>query len=206
MDNKKIFIVVQGPMNYWEEISKSLKDFENVIYSTWKTDKKDFDKYFIINRKPITNGIQNINRQVRSSLNGLKYAKKLGATHCLKLRSDMIFSDLNRLFSLLDDESIYFPAICKNQKNPYYVDYFQYGPIQDMIKLWDIPMKFKQFHKMYPEFYITNNFFKKCKKSHVKYFYPICKENDIKCMWLGRNFEVFESFENEYYAFDDIKH
>ncbi|MBX7490817.1 hypothetical protein [Helicobacter turcicus] len=186
--DKKSFIVVQGPMDYFKQVKESYVDFENVIYSGWKTDLNTIkdEKYFIINKKPLTRGHLNINLQVKSSSAGIKLTLKLGATHVLKVRSDMVFSDIKLLLSLCDDSSVYFPAVCTNTKESYYIDYFQYAPIETMIKLWSIPMKFKQFSKMYPEFYITNHFIKNVKNVNVKYLYPICKEHNIKCFWLKR--------------------
>ena len=56
----------------------------------------------IVVKKPLNAGFGNINLQTRSTTEGIKYAKLLGAKYCLKVRSDLIFHPLHRFLNLVD--------------------------------------------------------------------------------------------------------
>lgn len=198
--NNKIFIIVQGVMDYYQDIKKSLVNVDNVVFSTWNEyeDIVKKEKFCIVNPKPMFNGKQNINLQVRSTLNGLKYARKLGATHAFKMRSDIVFSDLNKLISLTDKEMFYFPCF-HNHEDGYFADYFQFGKIDEMIKLWSIPLKIDFIHKKYPEYYISQNAYKYLDLKNIRYMRNLCKKNGITCYWLKKKFEIISEFYSEKY-------
>ena len=56
----------------------------------------------VVSKKPINSGFGNINLQARSTKIGLEYAKSLGAKYCLKIRSDLVFSPLDKFLNLVD--------------------------------------------------------------------------------------------------------
>lgn len=194
MQDKKLWFVIQGPMKFFDDVKNSYNGFSNVIWSTWENEKGKLknEKHKVLSNYPIVSGERNINLQVKSTLEGLKYAKKQGAQYAFKIRSDMQISDLELLVSKLKfDDTLYFP-IYHTHEDGYFVDYFQFGPIDKMIKLWSIPLKFKIFHNKYPEFYLKENFLKNFKDEKVRYLIPICVQNNIKIYWLKNNVDVTE--------------
>ena len=192
MKNKKLWFIVQGPMDFYEEIKNSYSAFSNVVYSTWKNEKNKLinEKHKVLSNQPFVSGKQNINLQVKSTLEGLKYASKMGCEYAFKIRSDMVISDLELLISKLKfDGTLYFPAWHQHEDG-YFVDYFNFGPIEKMIKFWNISLKFKSFHKKYPEFYLKEHFFKAFKNEEVRYIMPICIKNNISINWIKNNVDV----------------
>ena len=101
MINKfKPAIVIQG--DFRKETSKVLdfyiRRFDTVIFSTWERSNiinfkkyKNYKNLFIIRNK-MPNNKCNTNRflQRLSTYKGMEYAKKIGCSHVLKNRSDMI--------------------------------------------------------------------------------------------------------------------
>ena len=192
INRKDIWIILQGPLDYYKEVIPYYKNLDNVIISTWVSEKEKIEnkKHCILSYPPIVSGKHNINYQVKSTLAGLKYAKKQGAEYVFKIRADIAFDDLELLISKLKfDNTLYFPAYY-NSKEGYLVDYFQFGPIDKMIKLWDIPLKFEIFNKKYPEYYITKNFLKKLPEEKIRYLIPILIENGMKYTWF-KNLDNF---------------
>ena len=201
MPDKSVWVVVQGALDYYEEVKDYYKDYENVVWSSWKTQDNENrlsdGKHYILSSVPEKTGKQNINLQVKSTLAGLQYAKEHGATHVLKIRSDMYFDDINKLLSILDNnDSVYFPAACTNTDTPYFVDYFQYGPVDKLISMWSISQKDEKKHTMHPEWYLLQNIEEKLPCEKVTYIAPLALKNNIKCYWLKNKLEVFEMFEN----------
>jgi hypothetical protein len=114
-------------------------------------------------------GHGNINIQIATVMKGLNKAKELGGTHCIKIRSDMYFSDTkkfidnmvydNRIHQLAYVNHFYPHAFPKEipQINSwikdnnfeienisgynYILDFCNYGPIDEMILFWDYPFE-----------------------------------------------------------------
>lgn len=96
-----VSIILQGKlsleaMDSWIKHGKKL----NIILSTWSdvsTEKYDFPKTWTIIKTPPPErygGINNLDLQITSTLNGLKHAN---TEYCFKMRADEYFSDLWRL-------------------------------------------------------------------------------------------------------------
>jgi hypothetical protein len=125
MNNKKIFLVIQGHTNFCDEILINVKKTENVI---WSTDDdadplhlekiKNSNVKLITSKKPNFAGYGNVNLQINSTLQGLFLAKELGADYVIKMRSDMVFSDTNKFIDILNlNNKIYFLAYVNNLKS-----------------------------------------------------------------------------------------
>ncbi|MBR6164266.1 hypothetical protein IKQ26_10335 [bacterium] len=180
------WLIIQGPLTYYDEVRPSYSGFDNVIWSTWKNEEKKIknEKHKVLSSYPLFTGKQNINYQVKSTLAGLKYAKNLGAKYVFKIRSDIAFSDLKLLISKLKfDDTLYFPAYHLREEG-YFIDYFMFGPIDKMIKLWSIPTKFRFLNTKYPEYYIKKSYFKHFKDEKVRYIIPILEANNMNYMWF----------------------
>jgi hypothetical protein len=100
MKDKKVFLVIQGHTQNCDEVLHKIKDVENVVWSTeMNMPHADLEKIeksgveLALGIAPRFRGYGNINIQSSSTVNGLNVAKSLGATHAIKIRSDLMFKD-----------------------------------------------------------------------------------------------------------------
>lgn len=175
INSNEISVIMQGPVygkktdNEQDKITKIcckrvkelLPDCE-LILSTWEGTESDdipFD-VIIYNQDPggipmILNGINrmnNTNRMLVSTINGIKRAKK---KYVLKLRTDMYLESLDfvdkfRLFPVNRENSIVKERIISlSANNPRrgakivfsISDWFEFGYRDDILKLWDISLQ-----------------------------------------------------------------
>jgi hypothetical protein len=233
----KTFIILQGSADYLFQAERHYRNIKTEkIWSVWGEELRKYfhkpsdaqlhlGKYVVFNNYPKVKGIGNIFFQQKNTMSGLLKAKKLGATHALKLRSDMIFSDLDKLIKILmeNPDAIYFPG-WHDFEGGYFMDFFQFGKIDDLIKLWDFKPKitdyfyekFKIFRKLankyfdyrinnFPERLLTKSFFKNFKDVKPKYIIPLLKENDITCWWPKYDKFLESIMEEPLYRFDKFK-
>lgn len=167
--NGKYAIVIQGPIND-SNIEKIIEYYRwaqptaMIIVSTWKTINKDYllilkekADYIVLNDEPSVCGRANINYQIVSTREGIKKAKEIGAEYVLKARSNSLIWAKN-LFETYENwvkkdkdlEHIKYGLKYKilseyrdnfNDKIPFGIcDFTFLGYIDDMLKLWDIPL------------------------------------------------------------------
>lgn len=194
IQSKDISVVVQGAVNReitphsLASVRKYLPNAE-IILSTWKnTDVSglDYDK-LVLNDDPGAvfeqeiNAPNNINRQIVSTLNGLKASEK---KYTLKFRSDILLTSKNFLkyygkyekrFSFLNilHKRI---LVCNKYTRKanclcfHISDWVMFGETRDLIKIWDIPMALEpetttwyHNHKLLPEhsFHVFRGFRKR---------------------------------------------
>jgi hypothetical protein len=172
IDSKDISVVVQGAIDKVNTplclrgIRKILPKAE-IILSTWEgsnTDRMDYD--ILVLSKDVggqkdakTNFVNNTNRQIVSTVNGLKKADR---KYVMKVRSDLIFRNAGFLkyfdrFQQRDEDykiftrkivfSSYFSKKYLGEINyvvhptPFHLsDWFQFGLLEDILKLYDIPL------------------------------------------------------------------
>lgn len=168
IDSKDISVVVQGAIDKKNTLKclKSIRKFlpeAEIILSTWENsdvEGLDYD-ILVLNQDPgfeicdyICKTKNNVNRQIISTLNGLKSSNR---KYTMKLRSDMIITSTSFLkcFSKYDD---FRNPKCKIFKNriiinnlycanpimthfPFHIsDWTQFGLREDLLNLWDIPL------------------------------------------------------------------
>lgn len=171
ISSKDITVVVQGAIDK-ENTPKSLKSIRKylpdaeIIISTWEgsdVSNLDFD-VLVLNKDPgaeicdrVYNIKNNVNRQIISTINGLKKSTR---KYAMKLRSDIIIKNTNfiKKFSKFDnfrcdDCKIFKNRViinnlyCANPKLtnfPFHIsDWVQFGLLEDLINLWDIPLQSK---------------------------------------------------------------
>jgi len=160
-------IVIQGSIsNNFEKIRKNLdfynKNFPNlkIVLSTWEDEveasgkiNEFFKGHIILNKKPTNFGPSNVNLQIISTISGLQKLKELGVERAIKIRSD--FSHMNtECINLLEDRVELAKQITNSANNSIVIismnnfifrlfgisDFFQYGNIEELINLWDIPL------------------------------------------------------------------
>jgi len=201
-DYSNYCIVIQGPILHNDNFTKNtilnymkLYGNINIVLSTWSDEKYNINKeifkfknvYIIFSEKPANYGIQNINLQIISTLNGLLKAKELKCKFVLKTRTDQRFYKID-LFKYLDSYLFSYSSISEKLKYKLIVsslntykyrlygisDMFMYGAIDDVILYWDsilderesIDYKLSntqlEFSKLnICEVYLTTNFLKK---------------------------------------------
>ncbi len=248
IESKDISVVVQGAIDIelttlcLKSIRKILPNSQ-IILSTWQgSNINDLDYDVLIENKDPgctvcskQNGKNNINRQIVSTISALKAVK---TKYVLKLRSDMILTNLNfikafikfnRLNKFRDKEFKIFKSrvvinnlFCPDPKlthYPYHIsDWVQFGYIEDIIDLWDIPLQKEpessQYFLLHPkpdnkyirddlylqyfmEQWITISLLKKHKIDPKMEYYCDCKDENIKntYIFLGNNFVILD-YEN----------
>jgi hypothetical protein len=136
-------LLIQGPFN--EKSFKFLDSYQNeIIYSTWKNEKLNFDIIENERIKVVTKelpdvkniyNVTNIYYQCKSILNGLFKCSK---PYVVKLRSDSFYSNLNLLYqkSLDLDKIIYLPISFRKSHSHLYhpSDHVFCYKREDMIK------------------------------------------------------------------------
>jgi hypothetical protein len=176
--NKKIFLVIQGHTKHYKEVLENVKDVENVIWSTEDNmpeehlnEIRNSNVKLILSPKPDYNGYGNVNIQVQSTVKGLYFAKELGATHAIKVRSDLIFKNPTKFINEYNfDDKIHQLFYCKHTPScinitnhypnliswiesnypnfitdvsdyNYICDFSNLGPIDEMILFWSLPFE-----------------------------------------------------------------
>ena len=154
--NKDFVVVIQGPIRVdYKLIEKKWEGFD-LIWSTWENENITSTHPIVFNNPPNKTRIKNLDYQQKSTLAGLLKAKELGYSKCLKWRSDQYPTDSNELVSLFNKDKINVMYWHNFQKG-YYVDYFMYGEIDNMISIWDFEIN---SNISYPEEIITNQLYK----------------------------------------------
>ncbi len=219
IDSSEISIVVQGAINneYTKLVLESLrKSFSKseIILSTWKgSDVSGLDFDILVENQdpgapvlfPQSKQYHNLNRQIISTINGIKNATK---KYVLKTRTDIIFNNCSVLdwFDKFDKRIEYckilekkviicnyyvrFPNIL-----PFHVsDWVFFGLKKDVENIWDIPLepepdytKWFYNHELLPEHKNNGEY------SHFRHRY--CAEQYIWSEFLKKNGINF-TFEN----------
>jgi hypothetical protein len=130
---KKIFTLIQGPPTHVKEITEHYKSVasseeHNVVWVTQSS--QDAEKLREIEQSSIKlltyedieyYGFGNINLQVKSTSVGLDYCSENGASHVLKIRSDLIFEDHSRFTEAMNvNDRLQFYFYVKHNPNSFF--------------------------------------------------------------------------------------
>ena len=209
-------VVIQGPTNYYKEVIECYKDIPNVVWSTWDDEPLENVEYIkkhipiVLNQKPSYGGHLNINMQTISTMGGVNYLKEKGINEILKVRGDIIITNIFKFLSILKGKSMAFLAIAKEnvRKDLYYeliyrhyshdypVDLVVYGTTQNIENSFNFITEKNQF--IPPEALVLYNFLEennleyKSTYNHLinngVYFYlNDCVDNQVKLNWLKHN-------------------
>jgi len=193
-------IIIQGPSVNVEEIKKSMKD-ENYIFSTWEGDENKYlsTDNVIFNKKPQNPGKGNLFYQQKTTTNGLLKAKKLGFKKSVKIRSDFIVKDINKLLDIFTHEMNFF--FWHDYNGGYICDYLMAGDTNLMIKMWESNEN-KEY--LFAEQMIHENFHKtKLKNEQFTFF--LNKINDENDIYWTKYKKFISSYKSEKLALDYIK-
>jgi len=181
-----ICIVVQGPIDYVDNIIDTYEKFKNnVIISTSKISNHNLqylsEKGFklINNELTVNPGRANFNNQVKNTYEGVKKANKLGFKYVLKIRSDIFIDNLVEFINSLNKDKIYFPAY-HNYDGGYLCDYMLFGSIDFMLKLWDIPLSNSNLP---PETQLTLKYLEIENNDNLDFMFPILYSKQINAYW-----------------------
>lgn len=181
----KSCVVVQGPSNHVSEIKNSFNNHD-IIFSTWVGSEHLYSETdnVIFNTQPESNICSNFLFQQKSTIAGLRFAKERGYTHVLKMRSDIINVG-HDIFDIFETDKMNFLCWHYHEVYPtcpgYLVDYFMYGDVDDLIKLWDIDEIFCNV----PEILITDSYIRKINKIPNFILYELTNESDL--FWIKNN-------------------
>lgn len=203
------FIVVAGPLTYYKEIISSYDKYSNIIVSSLDTDIEKINaikEHFPLILVPFdfNPGKGNLNCQTRTTVAGLMKAKELGATHALKIRSDMVISDLPKFIKILEAKSRI--SFLTWHTDGYLTDYLNYGPIDDMIEFWNV----FEINDNFAEKNLIDNFsktkqdiFKNFKdiSKHVDFFLGDLLRENICIHWIKYNINVSEYYKHNCYLY-----
>jgi hypothetical protein len=140
-------LIIQGPLSYLNSLKNCYRD--DVIISTWEDEiceSSSFSK-IVKSSYPTIAGNKNCNLQFKSTYEGCVLAKKLGYTQVIKIRSDILIPEYERLLDLLDLSKLNFFSF-HNWDGGYYGDYIIGGPIDEMLLLFE---KFDYVENIPPE-------------------------------------------------------
>lgn len=212
-------IIIQGPTEYYKEIGDFYSQFNNIVWSTWEDEPKEHLDYIsnkgitlILNKKPNYNGYLNINYQCKSTLSGIDYFKKQGFTEVIKVRSDVIFTNINLVLPNLSGREIAFLNLNNPVYKPhlaYYLDYYHIGLdfTSDHIVFGKIDNMFNAFNyyisynnPVPPESVILRNYLVTKGNTNFEYnnlmnqgvylFARDCEENNCQIIWLKTNLNL----------------
>jgi hypothetical protein len=147
----KSCVIVQGKIykSILSDLLNTYKDIPDKIISTWDTE--DLECINILRENGFEIIIQSIpeicnasNYQGKSMIGGILHAKKLGYTHALRIRADVKCNNMLLFISLLEKKyynKLSFMAFHRNIPNisePYLLDHFIYGNLEDQYNYWNI--------------------------------------------------------------------
>ena len=178
-----IAIIIQGTSTNIKQVKDAWKNFSNnVFFSTWNQYKNSYTESdnTIFSDYPTDPGPGNLFYQAKTTLAGLYKAKEKGFNYALKIRSDILPTNDLSLVNLLDFSKFNFLCWHKHVVHSdfpgYLVDYLMSGPIDGLIKLWEI----KNIISNVAEITLTDNFYKNFKEKDIVFFLEqLAPDNDL---------------------------
>lgn len=119
-----VYVVIQGHTAHIGEILESYSGYKNIVWAMDDTcSLRDYGLVHdtrinpVVVKRPVNSGFGNINLQAISTVEGLKYAKELGAKYCIKIRSDMVINPLHKFINSCDFSTLGFLTYVSNPYN-----------------------------------------------------------------------------------------
>jgi len=192
-------IIIQGPSRYVTQLKENYGDLP-IIWSTWVGEEGNYnpntDKV-VLSHQPQKRGVHNLNMQRISTVNGLDFAKKLGYEYAIKMRSDQFPTNPTEFVKLFDKDKVTFLSAHKGGGNPYLIDYYMGGSIDDLLELWDLKVDGWPF----PERAITDSAIKKFKHKLSFTQSTMSLENDV--YWISRKMTCKQMVDNGSHVYSD---
>ena len=217
-------IVIQGPTEYYKELTDHYSQFGNVVWATWDDEFKTHLDYIrskgievVLLKKPKFPGYMNVNMQLASSYAGVN---SLNVDEILKVRSDTIVTNLDKLLPRLEGRRLSFMATCKtgvrtdlayeleyyHHSHDYPADNVIYGKIEDLKSMFDFQIN--ELLPIPPESLITWNYMKnQDMKFHLSYenminegisfFTQDCLDENVEVNWLKREVNLVDWYKSK---------
>jgi hypothetical protein len=146
----KILLVIQGRLENEFIVNNLITTYssikEDVIISTWNDEDPNLISIIqsefnvLINDKPEDKGLNNLNLQTTSTKNAIEKYIDSDYTHVLKIRTDMIPSDINlflKTLSEISEEELVFLCWFEGYEIDYICDFFSFGPKDKSLEFWN---------------------------------------------------------------------
>jgi hypothetical protein len=218
-------IVIQGPTDYYKEVADHYSQYPNVVWSTWSDESVVRLEYIhskgievILIDKPQFPGYMNVNMQVKSTYEGVKYLEGK-VDEVLKVRSDTIISNLPALMNGLKGKQLSFMATCKEgvrKDLAYDLEYYHtshdypsdnviYGRVEDMLLMFDFQID--ELLPIPPESLITWNYmtnmnmefrlnYQHLVDNGISFFTDICLDKEVGVHWLKQDVNLVDWYKD----------
>ena len=214
-------IVIQGPTEYYKEIADYYSQFNNVVWATWNDESvirldyiRDKGIEIILVEKPEILGYINVNMQVKSSFAGISYLEDK-VDEVLKVRSDTIVTNLDKLLPKLKNKQLAFMATCKtgvrkdlaydlvyyHDSHDYPADNVIYGKIEDLKLMFDFQID--EMLPVPPEALIAWNYmsnkgiefkldYQTMVDGGISFFLQECLDENVEVNWLKKKVNLVD--------------
>ena len=214
-------IIIQGPTNFYKELADHYSQFENVVWATWNDEsvvrldyirKKGIE--VILVEKPEIFGYMNVNMQIKSTFAGIDYLKDK-VDEALKVRSDTIITNLDRLLPRLENKQLAFMATCKtgvrkdlvydlvyyHDSHDYPADNVIYGKIEDLKLMFNFQID--EILPVPPEALIAWNYmsnkgiefkldYQTMVDGGISFFLQECLDENVEVNWLKKKVNLVD--------------
>jgi hypothetical protein len=219
-------IVIQGPADYYKELTDYYSQFDNVVWATWNDESKVRLDYIqskgievLLLEKPLVSGYMNVNMQVKSSFAGVDYLKNK-VDEILKVRSDTLVTNLDKLLPKLQNRQLSFVATCKtgvrkdiaydlvyyHDSHDYPADNVVYGKVKDMLLMFDFQIE--EHLPIPPESLITWNYmsnkeipfkldYQTMIDGGISFFLQECLDENVEINWLKREVNLVDWYKDK---------
>ena len=219
-------IVIQGPVNFYKELADYYSKFDNVVWATWNDESitrldyiRDKGIEVVLVEKPKVLGYINVNMQVKSTFAGVNYLEGK-VDEILKVRSDTIVTNLNKLLPKLENRQLAFMATCKtgvrkdltydlvyyHDSHDYPADNVVYGKVEDLKLMFDFQIN--ETLPIPPEALIAWNYMSnkgiKFKLDYqtmidggISFFLQDCLDENVAVNWLKRQVNLVDWYKDK---------
>ena len=217
-------ILIQGPTDFYKEVSDHYSQYDNVVWSTWDNEsvvRLDYIKSkgikVILVTQPLFPGYMNVNLQIRSTYEGLVAHD---VDELLKVRSDTIVTNLDKLLPKLKGQQLSFMATCKEDarkdlvydlvyfhtSHDYPADNVIYGKIDDLKLMFDFQID--ELLSIPPEALITWNYmtnkgidfklnYQTMVDNGISFFLQDCLDENVEVNWLKRQVNLVDWYKSK---------
>jgi|TARA_E500000178_G_scaffold352701_1_gene416724 hypothetical protein len=219
-------VIIQGPVNFYKEIADHYSKFNNVVWATWNDESITRLDYIrnkgievILVEKPKVFGYMNVNMQVKSTFAGVSYLEDK-VDEILKVRSDTIITNLDKLLPKLKNKQLSFMATCKtgvrkdltydlvyyHNSHDYPADNVIYGKIEDLKMMFDFQID--ETLPIPPEALITWNYmtnkgiefkldYQTMIDSGISFFLQECLDENVEINWLKKEVNLIDWYKDK---------
>ena len=216
-------ILIQGPTEFYKELTDHYSQFDNVVWSTWNNEsivRLDYIKSkgikVILVKPPNFPGYMNVNMQLRSTYEGLMAHN---VDELLKVRSDTIVTNLDKLLPKLKGKQLSFMATCKegvrgdlvydlvylHTSHDYPADNVIYGNIDELKIMFDFQID--ELLSIPPEALIAWNYmankgiefklnYQTMVDNGMSFFLKDCLDEDVEVNWLKRKVNLVDWYKD----------